>query len=57
MAWHFVTQELQLDRQRLMVTVHQTDQESEALWRKLGMNNVGGRCIACCSFVGCRFNG
>merc|ERR1712166_1673283 len=40
MAWHFVTQELQLDRDRLMVMVHQTDQESEALWRKLGMNNI-----------------
>ncbi|MFL5560237.1 MAG: alanine--tRNA ligase [Gemmatimonadaceae bacterium] len=34
-AWEFVTEELQIDRKHLRVTVHHTDDEARALWREI----------------------
>jgi len=34
-AWEFVTQELQMPRQHLRVTVYHTDDEARALWREI----------------------
>jgi len=34
-AWEFVTEELQIDRKHLRVTVHHSDDEARALWREV----------------------
>src|SRR4051812_21833420 len=34
-AWDLVTKEYALDKQRLMVTVHSSDEEAAGLWRKI----------------------
>src|SRR5512144_263865 len=34
-AWEFVTEELQIDKKHLRVTVHHTDDEARALWREI----------------------
>ena len=34
-AWEFVSKDLSLDPSRLRVTVHRSDDESEALWKKI----------------------
>ena len=34
-AWEFVTEELQIDRKHLRVTVHHTDDEARELWREI----------------------
>jgi alanyl-tRNA synthetase len=34
-AWEFVTRTLAIDRKRLMVTVHESDDEAYDLWRKM----------------------
>ncbi|MBL0717714.1 MAG: alanine--tRNA ligase [Alphaproteobacteria bacterium] len=39
-AWNFLTKELKLDKDRLLVTVHHTDDESAKLWSKVaGLND------------------
>ena len=37
MAWEFITQELKIPKERLTVTVHDSDQEAEAIW----INQIG----------------
>lgn len=45
MAWEFLTEILGVDKERLLITVHKTDQEAEAIWLKQkGFNN---RIIQC----------
>ncbi|MRI84095.1 MAG: alanine--tRNA ligase [Nitratiruptor sp.] len=34
-AWEFVTQVLELPKERLWITVHESDDEAERIWRKL----------------------
>jgi alanyl-tRNA synthetase len=35
LAWNLVTEDFALDRDRLLVTVHASDEEAAALWRKI----------------------
>jgi len=46
MAWDFITNELNIPRERLTVTVHHSDKESENIWiKKIGVPNE--RVIQC----------
>ncbi len=35
LAWNFVTRDFGLDKERLLVTVHSSDEDAAALWRKI----------------------
>jgi len=35
LAWNFVTKDFGLDKERLLVTVHSSDEEAAGLWRKI----------------------
>ncbi len=35
-AWNFLTKELQIPKERLLITVYAEDSEAEALWQKIG---------------------
>ncbi len=43
LAWRFITEELGLKKEGLYATVHHTDDESAAVWRKLGVKEVKKR--------------
>ena len=45
-AWEFVTEVLQLDRERLWVTVFETDDEAEKLWKD-NTDLLPGRIVRC----------
>lgn len=40
MAWRFVTKELGLPAERLMATVHHTDDKSAEYWKAMGVSEV-----------------